>query len=212
MDGSEKFQDLILVKKVFKKHNVPVILVYGTLLGFYRDKTFLPEDDDIDLAVFQRIDLKTRKAIGWQLYDLGFQPQQIMFNVFGRMEPQEIGYNGDEHTGIICCQRNIKFTIFFFGEPEDCKLHGREHICVPKLGAVKLISTPARFYEKFDNLKINKETFLTPSPIEDYLAFSYKDWKNPLARDHSPVYREAHGEEMIEDVLKNNEVVQWKNT
>ena len=210
MDNSPKFSDLILVKKVFEQNEVPVFLVYGTCLGFYRDKDFLPEDDDIDLAVFARIDLKTRKKIGWQLYDLGFNNQQIMFNVFGRMEPAEIGYNGDEHTGIICCQRNIKFTIFFFGEPEYCQTHGDEYVCIPKLGAVKLISTPARFYEHFDTLKINKETFLIPSPVEDYLAFTYEDWKNPLKRDHGKIYREMHGEEMIEDVLKNNEVAIFK--
>ena len=204
------FEDLKLFKKVFEKYNVPVILVYGTLLGFYRDKDFLPGDDDIDLAVIKQIDFETRKKIGWQLYDLGFSNQQIMFNVFGRMEPAEIVYNGDEKTGIICCQRNIKFTIFFFGEAEDCKMHGKEHICVPKRGAVNLISTPARFYEKLDTIKINKETFLIPSPVEDYLSFSYKDWKDPLARDHSPIYRESHGGEMIEDVLKNNEVAIFK--
>jgi hypothetical protein len=30
------------------------------------------------------------------------------------MSPSAIGYNGDQDTGIIVCERNYKFTIFFF--------------------------------------------------------------------------------------------------
>lgn len=185
-------KDLEDIKAVFDKYDVPFLIVYGALLGFYRDGNFLPGDDDIDLAVLEEVDLKTRKAIGWTLYDLGFRPQQIAFNVFGRMEPAEIGYNGDGETGIIVCERNFKFTIFFFKE-EMCSQHGLEYVCTPKLGSVKLIASPARFYDKLDNIRINKKKYLTPAPIEDYLAFTYFDnWKDKTDRRHGYTYPEMH--------------------
>jgi hypothetical protein len=193
----DAIKDLETIKSVFDKYGVRFLLVYGALLGFYRDGDFLPGDDDVDLAVIDPIDLKTRKAIGWTLYDLGFTPQQIAFNVFGRMEPSEIGYNGDEKSGIIVCQRNFKFTIFFFA-PENCDQHGEEYVCVPKLGAMKLISTPTKFYKKTDTVKIKKTKYLTPSPIKDYLAFTYfNNWKDKTDRRHGHTYGEMHAQESI---------------
>lgn len=193
----QRINDLETIAAVFEKFGVKFLLVYGALLGFYRDGTFLPGDDDIDLAVVERIDLKTRKAIGWALYDLGFHPQPISFNVFGRMEPSEIGYNGDERTGIIVCERNFKFTIFFFHD-EECDQHGFEKVCIPKLGAMKLISSPAKFYQNLDTIKINKKKYLTPGPIEDYLAFTYfNNWKDKSDRRHGHTYSEMHAKESL---------------
>ena len=201
-------KDLFLVKKVFDRYKVPFFLAYGTCLGIYRDKDFLPGDDDIDLGVVEKINLKTRKAIGWMLYDLGFKPQEILFNVFGRMEPSEPAYNGDENTGIIVCKNNVKITIFFFQE-EDCKTHGKEMVCVPKLGAVKLIASPSKFYKEFDKVKFKEEQFFIPSPIKDYLEFTYIDWEDPLRRDHGETFNKMHPDymEMMKDVFKKNEAI-----
>ncbi len=208
----DKIKDLELVKKVFDKFGVRFFVVYGTCLGFYRDGAFLFNDDDIDLAVVDPVDHKTRKALGWALYDLGFQNQDIVFNVYGRMEPLELGYNGTEDSGIIVCQRNTKFTIFFF-KKEICKTHGEEYVCVPKLGALKLIATPKEFYEKSGSIKIGKEKYNVPFPTDKYLEFSYKNWRDKTARDHSPTYNESHPEyqEFIKDLMKKNEAAIWKN-
>jgi len=206
---SNKIKDLETIADVFKKYGVNFCLVYGALLGAHRDGDFLPGDEDIDLAVVDKIDLETRKAIGWTLYALGFKPQQILFNVFGRMEPSEIGYNGDGETGIIVCERNFKFTIFFFKE-EDCATHGKEMLCVPKLGALRLIASPLRFYERFGEIKIAGRKYLTPSPIEEYLAFSYfNNWKDKTDRRHSPTFFEAHPErlEMVNIEGKNQAII-----
>ena len=181
---SDRVKDLEQIKQVFDKYGVRFLVVYGAVLGFHRDGDFLPGDDDIDLAVIDPIDLETRKKIGWALYDLGFGPQNIAFNVFGRMEPSEIGYNGDHVTGIIVCERNFKFTIFFFS-PEWCDQHEQELVCTPKLGAMRLIASPTRFYEKLDSIKINKKKYLVPGPVEEYLAFTYFDnWKDKTDRRH----------------------------
>jgi len=201
-------KDIEDVKSVFDKYGVKMIIGYGAALGMYRDKDLLPGDDDIDICVIDKIDLKTRKAIGWTLYDLGFKPQQIAFNVFGRMEPSEIGYNGDDKTGIIVCERNFKFTIFFFYE-ETCPQHGQEYVCIPKLGAVKLISVPTKFFNEFKTMKIGKEKYLFPSPIEDYLSFVYFDnWRDKTDRRHGDTYDFMHhSSEPSYNIKDKNEVV-----
>ncbi len=198
MTISPRVKDLEDIKAVFDKFGVRFFIVYGAVLGFHRDKGFLPDDDDIDIAIIDPISHETRKAIGWMLHDLGFYPQgihtgeEIMFNVYNRMEPLEVGYNGDAETGIIVVERNFKFTIFFFKE-EDCPIHGEEYVCVPKLGAVKLIATPKKFYVKPDSIVINKKSYLVPGPMKDYLDFSYfNNWKDKSDRRHSPTYPEAH--------------------
>lgn len=202
-------KDLELIQQVFDKFGVRMIIGYGFLLGQYRDKKPLPGDDDIDLCVIDPIDFKTRKAIGWALYDLGFQPQNIAFNVFGRMEPQYPGYNGDHETGIIVCERNFKFTIFFFKE-EYCDQHGQEYVCIPMLGAMKLIATPKKFYEKLDTIKVNGKKYLTPSPIKDYLSFTYfNNWKDKTDRRHGHTYVEMHAQESITKEESNSTMI-WK--
>jgi hypothetical protein len=202
-----RIKDLEDIKAVFDKHGARFLVVYGAVLGFHRDGDFLPGDDDIDIAVIDPIDLKTRKAIGWTLYDLGFRPQAITFNVFGRMEPSEVGYNGDAETGIIVCERNFKFTIFFFKE-EACPMHGQEYVCTPKLGALKLISSPKRFYDKLDTIRIGKKKYLVPGPVEEYLAFTYFDnWRDKNDRRHGDTYFMMHeGQNAMIDLEGKNEV------
>lgn len=208
----KRIEDLEVIRKVFEKFGVRFLVTYGAVLGFHRDGDFLPDDDDIDLAVIDPIDFETRKKIGWALYDLGFEPQQICFNVFDRMEPSEIGYNGDENTGIIVCEKNFKFTIFFF-EKDTCDVHGAEYICTPKLGALKLISSPAKFYNKLGKIKIGKKKYLTPGPIKDYLAFTYFDnWKDKDDRRHGETYFEMHEKGAMLDLEGKNQVTKYENT
>jgi len=141
------------------------------------------------------------------LYDLGFQPQRIAFNVFGRMEPGEIGYNGDGETGIIVCERGFKFTIFFF-KVEDCEQHGHEYVCTPKLGAMKLISSPVKFYDKTETIKIGGKKYLVPSPMKDYLAFTYFDnWKDKTDRRHGDTYSEMHAKESLTQEEANSVMI-----
>ena len=202
---NDKLKDLETIRDVFERNGVNFLVVYGAVLGFYRDKKMLPGDEDIDLAVIEPISLEKRKKIGWTLYDLGFRPQNILFNVFGRMEPSEIGYNGDAETGIIVCERNFKFTIFFF-KKQDCNMHGEEYVCIPKLGAMKLIASPTKFYKKTDTIKINKKKYSVPSPVESYLSFTYFDnWKDKTDRRHGDTYLEMHEKGASLDITNKSE-------
>lgn len=185
-------KDLKDVMSVFKKFNVRAFLAYGAVLGAVREKDFIKWDDDIDIDVIDKIDLRTRKQIGGTLADLGFKFQPISFNVFGRMEMTAINsdsgcaYDGDEETGIIVCERNFKFSIFFY------KQEGDEYVCTPKVNALKLISSPVKFYQKPDKVKLHGETFITPAPLKEYLTYLYGDWKKPVRDKHAPQYNSRH--------------------
>lgn len=186
-------KDLKDVMSVFKKFGVKAYLSYGAVLGAVRDKDFIPWDDDIDMDIIDKIDIKTRKDIGATLGDLGFKTQPIMFNVFGRMELAAVGgegecrYDGDGETGIIVCERNFKFSIFFHKEEGD------EYVCTPKVYAMKLISVPKKFFDKPEKVKLHGETFVTPGPLKEYLTYLYGDWKTPVRDFHAPGYNKRHG-------------------
>lgn len=203
-------KDLKDVLAVFEKHGVRAFLCYGAILGAVREKDFIKWDDDIDLAVIDKIDYKTRKSIGWMLYDLGFMPQPITFRVFDRMEPGEVGYNGTEESGIIVCERGFKFSIFFFKEV-NCPKHGRELVCLPKMGSNVLLSAPAHFYDTPTTVTLHKTKFLCPGPLKEYIEFTYgPNWKQPSSK-HADSYFEAHQEnpEML-DLTNKNEVTIYK--
>lgn len=174
-------KDLNCILDVFKKYGVHVYVSYGAALGATRNKKLIEWDDDIDIDVIDKVDYKTRKAIGWELHDLGFTPQPISVNVFGRMEPLEYGYNGDEQSGIIACERNFKFSIFFYKEEGDI------FVCIPRMSAMPLISIPTRFFHKPSTITLHGNKYTSPGPIKEYLAYVYgHDWKTPIKDLHAP--------------------------
>lgn len=188
----EARKDLEEIQQVFDKFGVRLFLTYGALLGIYRSGDFIPHDDDIDLCIVDEIDYKTRKQIGHLLEDIGYSRQDILFKVYNRMELSEQGYNGDAESGIIVCQKRIRTTLFFF-KREKCPIHGEDYVCYPKMGSPKLIYTPAHFFDKPDTIKFKGKKYLTPSPIKDYLTFTYgKDWKKPIKGKHAPKWYEDH--------------------
>lgn len=190
LEGARK--DLEEIQAVFDKYGVRLFLTYGALLGIYRSGDFIPHDDDIDLCVIDEINYETRKRIGHTLADIGYEPQPIAFNVYGRFEQSEPGYNGDAESGIIVCQKRIRTTLFFF-KREPCPIHGEDYVCFPKLGSGRLIHTPAHFFDKPDTIKFKGNKYLTPSPIKEYLTFMYgEDWKKPIKGKHAPQWHNQH--------------------
>lgn len=186
MTKKDCLKDLGLIKYVFDKLGVKFFLAYGTALGAYRDKDFLPEDDDIDIGVIDKLTLEQRKKIGTELIALGFKEQDILFNVFGTWEKNEPYYQGTEKSGIIVVERYVKITIFFFYDD------GKEMVCIPRIGANPLISSPNKFYKELEEIEFYKVKYLVPSPVKEYLDWTYEEWKNKKKRDHGKLYNETH--------------------
>lgn len=183
VDNKLIVKDIRHILAVFKKHNVDIYLSWGALLGAVREKRIIPWDDDIDLDVIdQNISYKTRKEIGHTLLDLGFRTQPYTFNVFGRMEPVADGYDGTEESGIIVCERNFHFTIFFHKKVDDM------YKCYPKMGMEgHLIEIPTKFFDKKHKVKLYGEEFISPGPHAEYFTYVYgHDWKTPIQGLNAP--------------------------
>jgi lipopolysaccharide cholinephosphotransferase len=64
---------LIEVDKIFRKHNIPYWLDFGTLLGAVRHGGFIPWDDDMDITVMRKDYKRLRKILQKEL------PEQFVF-------------------------------------------------------------------------------------------------------------------------------------
>lgn len=187
MDKALVTKDLLDIKRVLDSLGVQFFLGYGVVLGIIREKDFIDFDDDIDIIITQNLTFKKRKEIGYLLQDIGFVGwDDVMWNVYGRFEKAEWGYNGTETTGIIPCKRNISVSIMFYYDT------GEEWLCIPKRGGIPVLAVPKKFLEKGRWVKFKGEKFLIPDPTIEYLEFLYGDWKTPRPGEHAKQYWQIH--------------------
>jgi len=62
---------LVFLDRFFRHHNLPYVIIYGTLLGAVRNSSIIPWTRDIDIGVFNKTYLYT-KEIRDELYQHGF--------------------------------------------------------------------------------------------------------------------------------------------
>jgi phosphorylcholine metabolism protein LicD len=177
-------KDLRAIKQVLDELGINFSLAYGTCLGAYRDKDFLPDDDDIDLAITEKLPLETRQTIAEKLMDIGFKAQKMYWVVDGRKVDGVADYVGNEKTGIIVVERYFKVTLFFFYDD------GKEMICIPH--DMPLISSLSKFYKKLKKIKFKGDWYLVPTPTDEYLKWTYGDWKDKTLRNHGKLYYEIN--------------------
>lgn len=51
INQDDAVSNLVELDSIFRKHNICYWLQDGTLLGYYRDKNFIPHDNDIDIGI-----------------------------------------------------------------------------------------------------------------------------------------------------------------
>ena len=193
MNRIDATKDLLDIKKVLDSLGVKFFLGYGVVLGIIREKDFIEHDDDIDIIIIDKLTYKQRKEIAWTLKDIGFGGwKDISWNVYGRFEESNEGYNGTEQTGIIPCKRGVSVSIMFYYDT------GEEWLCIPKQGGIPVLAIPYKFLEKGEWVKFKGEKFLIPSPKIEYLEFLYgKDWKTPKIGAHAKQYWQIHDKEEL---------------
>jgi phosphorylcholine metabolism protein LicD len=148
---------LLLVKKIFDKHDVKFWLIYGTLLGAIREGDLIPWDRDLDIGVFESEAEKRWPAI-LELLDSGFQVlrtagvgNSVQF-IRGREQVDMSSYERYKYRG-----RDLWRWGRFF-EPNDYFTGFRE---VPFLGTTFLVPEKA---EKFLYDHYHGEAWKTPNP------------------------------------------------
>ncbi len=156
-------------KRALDSVGVPFCLFLGTALGAYRDKTFCPGDiDDIDLGIhidyFPRIGdiraaMERNSLREGSSFDGGVAPERA----FQRAYSEEMN-------------DRTKIDLFFY-VPKDGKILWSFYTDPPQT------RVSSDFFKTFDTVEFYGMTYNIPSPIEDYLAENYGDWKTPIPRD-----------------------------
>lgn len=169
MDEERGKRDLLRVKEIFDKFNVPLILGKGVLLGVIRENRILPWDGDIDLFILasnpyenivKAIDLMNKSGFEfWETYKTpkgkiihwAFAPTRGNTPVCFKMLCPSKDPNFVMETGIALGKRKATITLLaahLFNPPKEITFLGQK--------------------------------FLVPNPPEKYLTKNYGwDWKMP---------------------------------
>lgn len=159
LDFSNAKNLLLDIKSILEENGVEFILVFGTLLGAYRDKSFIKHDTDIDIGVIGENNVEKIKQI---LINGDFLKKEIKL-IYGRE--------------FSLCRDNIYVDIYPFIKDGD----GYRS----KLGwQVNYRLSDEDF--PFKKIEFLGEDFLTVNDIEKYLTHRYgEDWETPIANKHA---------------------------
>lgn len=51
---SAALENMVIVRDVLARRNIPLFLNFGTLLGAVRERAFIPHDHDVDMGIYER--------------------------------------------------------------------------------------------------------------------------------------------------------------
>ena len=153
-NGVKNLTDL---KNVLDSEKVTFWLSAGTLLGAYRDRDFIPWDDDIDIDSYEEYLIPKISEIRQKFLDLGFvvrlpkKKQGVKMNIY--RYKQKVSIDGlflDES------YKNNKFRLS------------------------RSYRFPRKFYETHGTLVFKGMEFRVPTPVEDFLKHVYGNWEKPI--------------------------------
>ena len=153
LDSEECKHFLMEVRDILNKKNIEHFLLFGTLLGAYRENDFIKHDRDIDIGMF----IKSKEDLESLVLDGSFAEKGIKFfkdrsyslckgSVY--MDIYPFTMDGDEYRSLLGWDDNFRLNPKYFPTQE-----------IEFLG----------------------EKFQTVSNVEDYLIEKYgQDWKIPV--------------------------------
>lgn len=151
IDKNIAFENLCEVKRILSKAGIKFGPIFGTLLGIIRDNDFIIWDEDVDLYILKEEEKQFRDTL-WDFKDKGFDL---------------IRY---ERRGLYSIRRNGEYIDFYVLKSISPKIRhsgGRDFLLE------KYIQNVLPWNFKGLELQI-------PSDYEEYLEFTYGDWKKPV--------------------------------
>lgn len=149
---------LLITQKVLNEHCIPFFLIFGTLLGAYRDGEFIPYDSDVDIGLFMRYRGKLLSLI-----------RSGAFNQYG----------------IQFCTKKYKSLNFFTYKGERIDLFFfRKKNGVYK--CLCFYIDEKHIENGLDDIEFLGSQFKTVRYIEQYLQGAYgEDWARPIKGFHA---------------------------
>ena len=144
---------LINIRKALKDYKW--FLAFGTALGLYRDKDFIPEDTDIDVAIIASNKPNITKL------EKAFKDYKVVRTV-----------KDDEKIYQICFQSKDKMII------DICFFYEIDEFYYTRAGGGQFIDLQEVIGET-KKKKTKYGIFPFPEKIEEYLEGRYTDWKTP---------------------------------
>jgi phosphorylcholine metabolism protein LicD len=144
-------RNLLEFCKIFKSIRIKYFLLYGTLLGIYRNKKLINYDNDIDIGCFNESFNKNKKIIIDKLKKKNF----LVFY---------------ESNTLITFSKNKNYIdLYLFSK-----------ITFTGGRFAYLFYIPKKFLIKLKKIKFNNFDYLIPNLVEEFLTYCYgSDWKIP---------------------------------
>ncbi len=151
---------LLYTKQVLDANKIPFFLVFGTLLGAYREQRFIPHDTDVDIGLFRSDRGKVIKLV-----------HRGVFSKFGMQFRTNhfIAFNSFDY-------KNENIDFFFFMK----KRTDYDFKCMC------FTIEPKYFHKGLQPIEFLGTTFSTVQNIEEYLEDRYGlDWRVPIVNKHA---------------------------
>lgn len=165
-DLEARTRNLLTVKEILDEIGLKFWLTNGTALAAYREKDWIPWDDDVDLDVMAEDFDPLYPQLRNKFLSAGF----IVRGAQGPKRVKMSLFRDKEKTALRGLYRNPSFR-------KD------------KYRLRKLFKYPRRFYETPGTLVFQGVEFNVPSPIEGFLVYAYgENWRTPIKSDNQKVY------------------------
>lgn len=157
------------ILNIAEKEGVDVIPIYGTMLGFIREKDFIKYDYDIDLAVASNTSAKE-----WA---------RLLVEKYGFKFDQGLAFEGTVYE-FSAIYNTLRIDFFFFKEHHGklrsatFEWHKEESYTDPRQNSVYFIDYPN--ISNFDLVDIHGISVKIPTNAEEWMYLSYgKNWRIP---------------------------------
>lgn len=176
IDREVLYRILVEFIGVLEKHNIKYVISHGTMLGIYRDKDFIPWDDDVDISL---IDFSQR-----EVFIQNCRPELVSLGFY--MPPV-----GDKNKPVKATgpDSNMPFydsVAIKDGEKIECwwfekKEYNGEYFYIYDEPRAKWdLKHSAKYYDEPQNFIWKGITIKIPNHIEDWLVMMYgKTWNVP---------------------------------
>lgn len=138
------------VKGVFDDNDIIFLLVYGTLLGAYRDTDFIPYDEDVDLLLFQ----EDKKRV---------EDLRVTFEALGFEFLRDLG-------DLISYKYGDDYVDFYFVHKK-----GKMYVCNSAFHYHQ-----AWQLETLSDIVFRGKNYKTVCDVDQWLTTHYGDWRTPV--------------------------------